>query len=161
MYTDTTTTKDDAIGNQIPGESLMRVQRAFAHSPTLVKGRRTFFKYHDLGLEEASNGRIRAFDTKAIGDMLEPTGWHYHLCEMQFVYILKGSVVIELEDGTVSTFSDGDSFFIPGGVRHNEIFISRDHEALEISVPGKIGTVPCERPDHLPEQLAAFNGKTA
>jgi quercetin dioxygenase-like cupin family protein len=161
MYTETTLPTEEPVTGQTADESPMRVQRAFAHSPTLIQGRRTFFKYHDLGLEAASNGRIRAFDTKAIGDMLEPTGWHYHLCEMQFVYVLKGSLVIELEDGTVSTFSEGDSFFIPGGVRHNEIFISRDHEALEVSVPGKIGTVRCERPDHLPEQLTVFNGGNA
>lgn len=158
MYTEPNTDKSDLATENNRDLLPMRVQRAFAQSPTLVKGRRTFFKYHDLGLEAASNGRIRAFDTKAIGDMLEPTGWHYHLCELQFVYILKGSLVIELEDGTVSTFCEGDSFFIPGGVRHNEIFLSRDHEALEISVPGKIGTVACERPDHLPETLTVFNG---
>ena len=26
--------------------------------------------------------------------MTEPTGWHYHTCEMQFVYVLKGKRVI-------------------------------------------------------------------
>ena len=69
--------------------------------------------------------------------MTEPTGWHYHICEMQFVYVLKGKLIIEFEDGTVATFTAGDAFFMPGGVRHNEIYVSADKEALEVSVPGK------------------------
>jgi hypothetical protein len=38
-------------------------------------------------------------------------------------------------------------------VRHNEIYVSADKEALEVSVPGKIDTVNVERPAGLPEKL--------
>jgi hypothetical protein len=38
-------------------------------------------------------------------------------------------------------------------VRLNEIDVSDDKEALEVSVPGKIETVNCERPGGLPEKL--------
>ena len=72
---------------------------------------------------------------------------------MQFVYVLKGSIVLEFEDGTIGTFGPGDCIFIPGGVRHNEISASEDKETLEVSVPGKIGTVNVERPAHLPASL--------
>jgi quercetin dioxygenase-like cupin family protein len=58
---------------------------------------------------------------------------------MQFVYVLKGRLVIEFEDGTVGTFTAGDSFFNPRGMRHNEIYVSEDKEALEVSVPRKMG----------------------
>jgi len=121
----------------------------FASDTPYVSGRRSFFKYRDLGAKSASNGKMRATSMTAIAEMLEPTGWHSHSCEMQFVYYLKGEVVLEFEDGTVGTFRAGDSVFIPGGVRHNEIHISHDNEALEVVLPGEMGTVACERPEGL------------
>ena len=131
----------------------MRLLKSFVSTTPFSPGRRPFFKYRDLGLEAATGGRMRAYQNNSIAGMTEPTGWHYHTCEMQFVYVLKGKLTIEFEDGTVATFTAGDSFFIPGGVRHNEIYVSEDKEALEVSVPGKIGTVNVERPAGLPEKL--------
>jgi mannose-6-phosphate isomerase-like protein (cupin superfamily) len=131
----------------------MRLQKSFVSTTPHAPGRRPFFRYRDLGLEAASAGRMRAYHNTSIAGMTEPTGWHYHTCEMQFVYVLKGTLTIEFEDGTVGTFAAGDSFFIPGGVRHNETYVSEDKETLEVSVPGKIGTVNVDRPEGLPEKL--------
>ena len=131
----------------------MRLQKSFVSQTPYSPGRRPFFKYRDLGLEAATGGRMRAYHNTSIAGMTQPTGWHYHVCELQFVYVLKGKLTIEFEDGTVATFSSGDSFFVPGGVRHNEIYASADKEALEVSVPGRIETVNVERPSHLPEKL--------
>jgi mannose-6-phosphate isomerase-like protein (cupin superfamily) len=131
----------------------MRLQKSFLSTTPLSPGRRPFFKYRDLGLEAATGGRMRAYHNTSIAGMTEPTGWHYHICEMQFVYVLKGRLTIEFEDGTVATFTAGDSFFVPGGVRHNEIYASEDKEALEVSVPGRIETVNVERPAGLPGKL--------
>jgi mannose-6-phosphate isomerase-like protein (cupin superfamily) len=131
----------------------MHLLKSFFSTTPYSPGRRPFFKYRDLGLEAATGGRMRAYHNCSIAGMTQPTGWHYHTCEMQFVYVLKGRLVIEFEDGTVGTFVAGDSFFIPGGVKHNEIYTSEDKEALEVSVPGRIGTVNCERPAGLPEKL--------
>jgi mannose-6-phosphate isomerase-like protein (cupin superfamily) len=133
----------------------MRLLKSFVTATPFAAGRRPFFKYRDLGLEAASAGRMRAYHSTAIRGMVEPTGWHYHECEMQFVYVIKGTIVLEFEDGTVGTFGPGDALFIPGGVRHNEVFASEDKETLEVSVPGKIGTVNVERPAGLPEKLEA------
>jgi uncharacterized protein YjlB len=133
----------------------MRLGKGFKSDTPYIPGRREFFMYRDLGVKAATNGRMRANKMTSIDSMTQPTGWHYHLCEMQFVYWLKGESVLEFEDGTVGTFREGDALMIPGGMRHNEIFISKDHEALEVSVPGDIGTVVCERPEGLPETLLA------
>ena len=142
-------------------EPQMRLLKSFVSATPFSPGRRPFFKYRDLGLEGASNGRMRAYHSTAIAGMVQPTGWHYHTCEMQFVYVLKGTITIEFEDGTVATCGAGDSLFIPGGVRHNETYASEDKETLEVSVPGKIGTVNVERPAHLPAQLRPeSNGRT-
>ena len=40
----------------------------------------------------------------------------------------------------------GDSVYIPGGLKHNELRTSDDFEILEMSTPGEIGTVACENP---------------
>jgi mannose-6-phosphate isomerase-like protein (cupin superfamily) len=140
----------DAVRNE---DEAMKLARTFVVSSDFVPGRRVFFRYRDLGVEKASNGKLRANLSSSIVGMTEPTGWHYHECEMQFVYSIKGTVTLEFEDGTVSTFGPGDSFFIPGGMKHNEIYVSPDREALEVSIPGKIGTVRCERPAGLPDVL--------
>ncbi|MGH8663262.1 MAG: cupin domain-containing protein [Burkholderiales bacterium] len=142
----------DQAGNPGPQEP-MQLLKSFVAATPFSPGRRPFFKYRDLGLEGASGGRMRAYHSTAVAGMLEPTGWHYHTCEMQFVYVLKGTIVLEFEDGTVGTFGAGDSLFVPGGVRHNEVYASEDKETLEVSVPGKIGTVNVERPAHLPPTL--------
>jgi hypothetical protein len=55
-----------------------------------VAGRREFFRYRDLLVAQATGGRLRAQVMSASRGMSEPTGWHYHVCEAQFVYGLKG-----------------------------------------------------------------------
>lgn len=134
-------------------EKGMRILKSFVSDTEYVPGRRRFFKYRDLGVTDASNGRMRANIVTSIEGTLESTGWHYHECDMQFVYIIKGEVAIEFEDGTVATFGEGDAMFIPGGVVHNEVYLSDDKESLEVSIPAKLGTVNVERPSHLPEKL--------
>ena len=75
----------------------------------LVKGRREFFKYRDLGVADASAGVMRAQVMMASQGMSRPTGWHYHECDGQFVYVLKGWVDLEFEDGRTIRIDEGDS----------------------------------------------------
>jgi mannose-6-phosphate isomerase-like protein (cupin superfamily) len=118
-----------------------------AKAPEFVKGRRDFFKYRDLGVTKATDGWMRAQVTTAITGMTQPTGWHYHVCEGQFVFTMKGWVELEFEDGTHCRLGAGDSVFIPGGMPHNEIATSDDLEILELSVPADMGTVPVDPPE--------------
>jgi quercetin dioxygenase-like cupin family protein len=89
---------------------------------------------------------MRAQIMSALTGMTKPTGWHYHVCEGQFVYTLKGWVELEFADGSECRLEAGDSCFIPGGMPHNEIRTSDDVEILEICLPADMGTVPCEPP---------------
>jgi uncharacterized cupin superfamily protein len=130
----------------VPAELKMKVAVTTAKQPDYVEGRRSFFKYRDLGVTKASDGWMRAQLMSAVTGMTQPTGWHYHVCEGQFVYTLKGFVELEFEDGTSCRLEAGDSCFIPGGMRHNEIRTSDDIEILEICLPANMGTVPCEPP---------------
>lgn len=111
-----------------------------------VQGRRAFFKYRELGVTAASQGQIRAQVTSATAGMSKPTGWHYHVCESQLVYMISGWVDLEFEDGKTIRVEAGDSLYIPGGLRHNEIRTSDTFELLEVSVPADMGTVPCDAP---------------
>jgi quercetin dioxygenase-like cupin family protein len=121
-----------------------------AHAPLadaqFVPGRRDFFKYRELGVTEATGGKIRAQVTSASRGLGEPTGWHYHVCEHQIVYMLKGWVDLEFEDGRKIRLLPGDSLMIPGGMRHNETGTADELELLEISVPADMKTVVCEPP---------------
>jgi quercetin dioxygenase-like cupin family protein len=112
----------------------------------LVKGRRAFFQYRDFGVTEASDGAMRAQMIIGSKGMSEPTGWHYHVCEAQFVYGIKGWVDLEFETGEKIRLKEGQSLMIPGGLRHNETATSDELELLEVSVPADMGTVPCDPP---------------
>ena len=142
MTIEQTAVKDKAAG----GQPAMKKAVTSAKTPEFVKGRRDFFKYRDLGVEAASNGWMRAQVTSALTGMTKPTGWHYHVCEGQFVYALKGWVELEFEDGTSCRLEAGDSCFIPGGMRHNGIGTSDDLEILEVCLPANMGTVSVEAP---------------
>jgi quercetin dioxygenase-like cupin family protein len=129
-----------------PQKARQKVAHARAAEPVLVKGRRDFFKYRDLGVAEASAGALRAQVMSSSQGMSRPTGWHYHECEGQFVYMLDGWVDLEFEDGRTIRVEKGDSLFIPGYLRHNEIRTSEKMEILEVSSPGIMGTTPCDPP---------------
>ena len=96
---------------------------------------------------------------KAKTGMTQPTGWHYHICDGQFVYALKGWVELEFESGETLRLEPGDSVFIPGGMAHNELRTSDDVEILEFSVPGELGTVACDQP--APRRRSRFFARAA
>ena len=135
---------DDA--RNVARKPTMRVGHASERNPAIVAGRRDFFSYRDLAIKDASGGQMRGQVMKAITGMTQPTGWHYHTCDGQFVYTLKGWVELEFDTGETLRLEAGDSVFIPGGLPHNELRTSDDVEILEVSVPGELGTVPCDPP---------------
>ena len=112
-----------------------------------VKGRRDWMKYRELGVTEASDGKIRAQVTSASQGLSEPTGWHIHLCEGQLVFMLRGWVDLAFAGGKVVRIEEGDSMYIPGNTPHNEIATSDGFELVEVSVPADMGTEPCDDPD--------------
>jgi len=124
----------------------IKLATATPETSTFVEGRRAFFKYRELGVTAATGGRMRAQATSTEQGLTQPTGWHYHTCEMQLVYMLKGWIDLEFEDGRAVRLEAGDSVLIPGGARHQEILTSPAFELLEVSLPAEMGTVPCDVP---------------
>ena len=129
-----------------PPATGMTLRHATKANAAQVPGRRDFMTYRDLGVTEASEGKLRAQVMTIVKEMSEPTGWHYHACEGQFIYTLQGWVDLEFETGEKIRVSKGDSLYIPGGMRHNETATSDDLEILELSVPANMGTVACDPP---------------
>ncbi len=109
----------------------------------LVKGRREFFTYRDLGVTAGSKGHMRAQVTATKAGMTQPTGWHYHICDSQFVYVLKGWLELEFEDGPVRL--EAGSIYIPGGTPHNETRTADAFEILEVSSPARWRPGPASR----------------
>jgi mannose-6-phosphate isomerase-like protein (cupin superfamily) len=137
----------DVATKPSPTSSGQKVAHARFNEPVLVKGRREFFQYRDLGVAQASAGAMRAQVMMSSQGLSRPTGWHYHECDGQFVYVLKGWVDLQFEDGRTMRIEEGDSLFIPGFLRHNEIRTADTLEILEVSTPGEMGTKPCDPPE--------------
>ena len=108
-------------------------------------GRREFLRYRDVGLAAATGDRFRMLGMRATGAN-EATGWHYHVCDVQFVYVLKGWVELEFEGGRTERLVEGSFASIPGGTLHNEMNLSDDLEVLEICSPADMGTVAVDAP---------------
>jgi quercetin dioxygenase-like cupin family protein len=124
----------------------MKLAIARKSAPNYVKGRRDFFQYRELGVTDATGGVMRAQVTSASQGLSRPTGWHYHACEAQFVYVLDGWLELEFETGESCRLEAGDSVMIPGGMKHQETRTSDKMELLEISLPAAMGTVACDPP---------------
>ena len=127
-----------------PSETLVHVTPETAKT---IPGRRAFFTYFDLGVEDATGGAMKAQVMKSTQGLSKPTGWHYHECDRQFLYMIKGWVDLEFEDGRKLRVNAGDSLMIPGGMRHNETATSEAMDLLEILVPAGMRTVACDPPE--------------
>jgi quercetin dioxygenase-like cupin family protein len=117
-----------------------------ANKPVLKPGRRETLTNRDLGTVEATAGQMLALVTSATQGMGPASGWHYHVCEHQLIYVLRGWVDLEAEDGTDTRIEAGDSVIIPGGMRHNVSGTANDIEVLTVTVPAEAETVKCDRP---------------
>jgi len=136
------------MNDAVSGGETMNGTLAYApaSNPVYKPGRRDFFKYRELGVTDATGGKMRAQITSCTQGLGKPTGWHYHICDHQLVYMIKGWVDLVFEDGTKIRLQPGDSLMIPGGMRHNETATADELELLEVSVPAEMKTVVCEPP---------------
>lgn len=137
--------------------SEMTLERCLASNPVYNPGRREEIKYLDTGLERATKGEIRAEVMQVSTGVSRPTGWHYHTCDVQFLYMMKGWVKLELpKEGTI-VLEAGDSITIPGGMVHQELASSDDMELMEVTVPAKMGTVPVDDPEWAKENASDYS----
>jgi quercetin dioxygenase-like cupin family protein len=114
-----------------------------------IPGRRDFATYFDLGVAEASQGLVSTQVTRLKADMAAETGWHYHDCDFQWLFVTKGWLELQFEDGSTHRIQANGVCFIPGGFRHNETGTSDDLEFVEIFMPPAPPTVAVDPPSSL------------
>ena len=108
-------------------------------------GPRANVEYRDLGMADASDGRISAKHIRAIQPFGEETGWDWHDMTAHFVYVLRGWVEFRFDGITESvTVVAGSCLSQPAGVAHNVIGQSDDLELIEINMPADYVTVECQ-----------------
>jgi hypothetical protein len=106
-------------------------------------GLRTYAKYRDLGVAEASSGLARAHVIRLIGPC-EPeivSKLHFHDVDFQMVYVLKGWVKTYLEGVGETMFQTGSSWTQPPRIKHLIMDYSDDVELLEVILPADFRTV--------------------
>ena len=109
-------------------------------------GLRDFFLYRDLGVAEATNGKVIAHLVKANEPPDAGTGWHRHEADFQIVIMTKGWAKFMYED-QVTLVEAGDVVHQRPGIRHFLFDYSPDMEYLEIVSPADFKTVGVEAPD--------------
>jgi hypothetical protein len=106
-------------------------------------GLRTYAKYRDLGVADASSGLARAHVIRLIGPC-EPdvvSKLHFHDVDFQMVYVLKGWVKTYMEGVGETMFREGSSWTQPPRIKHLIMDYSDDVELLEVILPADFKTV--------------------
>ena len=110
---------------------------------------RDFFLYRDLGVADATSGRVIAHLVKANMAPEKGTGWHRHEAEFQIVLMTKGWAKFMYGDQE-TLVEVGDCVHPRPGAVHYLFDYSPDMEYLEIVGPADFKSVdmpaPCEVP---------------
>jgi quercetin dioxygenase-like cupin family protein len=134
--------------------STSTAEMTFSHirpsdTPYVDGGLRNFFVYRDLGISDATGGRVVAQLVKANQAPEKGTGWHIHGAQFHMVYMLKGWARFMYEDQE-TLVTAGDCVHQKPGIRHFLFDYSADMEYLEIVGPADFTSVevagPCEVP---------------
>jgi quercetin dioxygenase-like cupin family protein len=133
---------------------LQEVKTTFSHvkpgdTKFLSGGLRDFFLYRDLGIAEATQGKVIAQLVTANQAPQDGTGWHYHEAEFHIVIMLKGWARFMYEDKE-TLVAAGDCVHQRPGIRHFLFDYSKDMEYLEIVSPADFSTIEVEGPCAVP-----------
>ena len=109
----------------------------------VTNGLRTYAKYRDLGIAEASHGLAQAHVIRLIGpcNPAEVSKLHFHDVEFQMVYVLKGWVKTYMEGQGETLMKQGSCWTQPPRIKHLVMDYSDDVELLEVILPAEFKTV--------------------
>ncbi len=111
-----------------------------ARDAVFERGLRAFFEYRDLGIQQATDGRVVAHVIRAAAGADFSGQPHLHEASFQLVYVLKGWIEFEYEGQGVVRLEAGSCVYQPPQIRHRELGHSTDIELLEIVMPGEFKT---------------------
>jgi quercetin dioxygenase-like cupin family protein len=96
--------------------------------------------FRDLGLLKASKGLMRARQIRyGVGAKHLSDDWRAHDLDFEFIYVLGGTAMMELEGG-VHQLKAGAAITQPGFTRYRLYDVSADFEMIEILGPGSFDT---------------------
>jgi hypothetical protein len=106
-------------------------------------GLRTYAKYRDLGIADATHGLAQAHVIRLQGpcNPAEVSKLHYHDVEFQMVYVLKGWVKTYMEGQGETLMQAGSAWTQPPRIKHLIMDYSDDVELLEVILPAEFKTV--------------------
>ena len=99
---------------------LKRTETRFSHvkpgdTQFVPGGLRDFFLYRDLGIAEATNGKVIAHLVKANMAPGTGTGWHRHEADFQIVIMTKGRTCSRGHHGGGRSSRAAEKFDLDGG----------------------------------------------
>src|ERR1700744_3381199 len=106
-------------------------------------GLRTYAKYRDLGIADATGGLARAHVIRLVGPCNpdEVSKLHFHDVEFQMVYVLKGWVKTWMDGVGETTYHQNACWTQPPKIKHLIMDYSDDVELLEVILPADFKTV--------------------
>jgi quercetin dioxygenase-like cupin family protein len=104
-------------------------------------GLREYFDYRDLGMVEATGGKVRAHVIRPAGHTKDSGDLHYHVLDFQMVYVLKGWARVHIEGAGEIRFEPGSCMYQEPGIHHKILEYSDDYTVIEITVPADFETV--------------------
>ena len=119
--------------------------RSFHESSEWQTGLRAYFEYRDLGIVEATKGKVRAHVIRAAGSCPGPGGYRTHDLEFQMNQVLKRSTRVDFEDDGEVRFEAGDSCCRAPMIKHGALEFSDDFEVIEITMPADFPTADAQR----------------
>jgi quercetin dioxygenase-like cupin family protein len=104
------------------------------------RGLRSFYEYRDLGIKDATGGRVVAHVIRAAAGTDFSSQPHTHKTTFQLVYVLKGWIEFEYEGQGRVRLEAGSCVHQPPDIRHREVGHSEDIEMLEVVLPANFKT---------------------
>jgi quercetin dioxygenase-like cupin family protein len=114
----------------------------------LGEGLRAFFVYRDMGIIDATHGRLRVQLVRAARRSSEAkggTGYHIHTADVHVVYMLRGWARF-VYDGVDTLVETGDCVHQRPGIVHSLYDWSDDMEFMEIIAPADFATTEITPP---------------
>ena len=131
----------------LPTKSVSQAPQRFTFSHldenAFQEGLRSYAQYRDLGIADATSGKVQAHVIKFVPPCRpeEVSKLHYHEVEFQMIYVLKGWIKSEFEGQGAHTFRAGSCWIQPPRIQHKVLDYSDDCEVLEIILPANFDTV--------------------
>lgn len=105
-------------------------------------GFRPYALYRDLGLAKATNGMAQAHVIRMVPPCTdEVRKRHYHVTKLQYAYIIRGWMKLEVEGQGTMVAKAGTFFMLPQNIKHTVLDYSKDCEMIEVILPANYETV--------------------